>query len=282
MFTSPSETVFINGQSNTFTVSAGPYIDRITATGVPSDLSFKDNADGTATLNGSPLSFETAAITFTASNSKSPTYKAIQMFNLLVGPSAESLPTFTSPNKAALIVGKGGVLGGTVFLNSFLVTTSGSPAPVITAALPPASLSPNTLTVVDHHDGTATVSGVSFSKTGNIGIALTATGAGGATFAAKQTLTVAVRYGAPVFTSPSETVFIVGQNNAFTVMAGPDIDKITATEVPSDLNFKDNRDGTATLYGTPLTTTTAAITFTASNSKAPTYKVTQTFNLFVP
>jgi hypothetical protein len=90
----------------------------------------------------------------------------------------------------------------------------------------------------------------------------------------------------PAFTTATQAAFAVGQPNTFTVAAAPFIDRITMSSTISLpwLVFTDNHDGAATLSGIPQGVGPGDvyhITFTASNSGDPNYKVTQTFSLLL-
>jgi len=78
--------------------------------------------------------------------------------------------------------------------------------------------------------------------------------------------------------------FTAGVFNTFTVAAGPYVDLIMVTNgtLPSGLTLTNNGKGTATLSGTPTSTVTANLTFTASIHGGPkTYSATQKFTLNV-
>jgi hypothetical protein len=307
-FTSPNRVEFIAGQPNSFTVAAGPYVDTITATGL-NGLGFTDNHDGTATLSGSPAATDCSTgctITLTASKASlanvTPPYTVKQKLELVVTGPGDALPVFTSANKATFPVWNDRITTPTYELlsNSFLVTTTGKPAPAITACLVGVSgctLAGSALQFVDNGNGTATLSTTARTWTGHLPttfqLKLTATGEGGASFAASQTftLTIASRFTYPTFTSPNKVEFLAGQPNSFTVAAGPYVNEITANNGIGGITFVDNHDGTATLSGSPAATdcpTGCSFTFTASNiytinvdSGNRPYKVTQTFELLV-
>ena len=87
--TSGDATIFIAGQSETYSITTSGYpISTISDNGavLPSGVSFMDNGDGTATLSGTPATDSTGTypITITASNGVSP--DATQDFSLTVGP----------------------------------------------------------------------------------------------------------------------------------------------------------------------------------------------------
>ena len=93
----------------------------------------------------------------------------------------------------------------------------------------------------------------------------------------------------PTITSPDSTTFTVGQAGLFTVETTPGDDQngdglvalYEAGDLPDDVTFTDNGDGTATLAGTPLDGTDGSytITITASNGVEP--DATQDFTLTV-
>ncbi len=84
----------------------------------------------------------------------------------------------------------------------------------------------------------------------------------------------------PSITSPANATFQVGVPDLFTVTAAgtPPLRISQVGSLPAGITFKDNRDGTATLSGTPVASTLCDLTFTVSNAIG---KVTQTFTLIV-
>jgi hypothetical protein len=94
-FSSAADAGFTVGVFNTFTVAAGPFVDKIVANGsaVPG-VTFTDNHDGTATLSGTPTTTGNYPISFTASNpnaydpatKKARMYAATQKFTIGVLP----------------------------------------------------------------------------------------------------------------------------------------------------------------------------------------------------
>jgi hypothetical protein len=291
-FSSASEAGFVFGQPNSFTVAASPFIDTITAVGVPLGLTFTDHHNGTGTLSGSPqVNFGQVAITFTASNSGFPAYKVTQTFSLALL-AFGSIPAFTSPSVATFAVVPQSPSGYSALSNTFTVKTTGVPVPAITHV----NNLPSGVGLQDNHDGTATLftqgGNKSVASPGVYNITLQATGAGGSAFAATQVFTLIIvgidpkiSTGLhPAFSSASEAGFVFGQPNSFTVAASPFIDTITAVGVPLGLTFTDHHNGTGTLSGSPqVNFGQVAITFTASNSGFPAYRVMQTFSLlFLP
>jgi len=78
------------------------------------------------------------------------------------------------------------------------------------------------------------------------------------------------RWKAPAITSPNAATFTVGSRGVFTVVASgsPTVSAISVVgALPSGVTFTNNRNGTATLAGTPRTGTAAtyALTIKASN-----------------
>ena len=276
--TNPAATTFTEGASNSFTVTtSGLPTPTITETGpLPKGVTFADNANGTATLAGIPATGTVGSYPLSIVASDSLGVKAQQYFTLtinapIVVPKAYSI---TSPNHTTFYQGSAG---------SFTITTKGLPAPTIVAT--PLPLGPG-ITLVDHGRGTATL-----SYDGNFGLSpgtytftITATGDGGAAFAAVQnfTLQVLARPKAPTFTSADQAVLTPG--NSFTVAAGPLVTTITASGalpgvLPSGVLFFDQHNGTAILQAGSAGT--FHLTFTASNPSLAGYQQTQQFTLLV-
>ena len=159
VFTSANSAVFTIGVAESFTVTTAAYptASLIEAGHLPTGLTFVDNGNGTGTLSGTPTVFNGGdfAIAFTAKNGVgSP---VTQAFTIIL----QQAPAFTSANSATFAYGVS---------NSFTVTTVGFPAPSIAEAggLPPG------VTLVDNHNGTATISGIP-SAGGAFPLVLTAT-----------------------------------------------------------------------------------------------------------
>lgn len=160
-------------------------------------------------------------------------------------------PAFTSANNTTFQVGIAG---------SFLVTTTGSPAAVIsTGALP------GGVTLTSHGDGTATLSGTPASNTGGAyNITLLANNSAGN---AMQSFTLTVLQ-TPAITTGNNATFQVGVQSSFTVTAtGFPIPSLSeAGALPNGVGFIDNGNGTGTLSGKPTVSGVYPITFTATNS----------------
>jgi Putative Ig domain len=203
---------------------------------LPTGVTFTDNGDGTATLAGTaaPGTAGTYPIALTASNGVgSP---ATQSFTLTVT-TATSLPAITSASAATETFGEP---------FSFLVTTTGYPAPRITKTGP---LPPGVI-LTNNGDGTATISGApSRTAVGVYPVTLTAKNSAGT---ASQTFALTVTK-APVFKNTPPVTINVGTALHMIITAkGYTIPALTESgTLPAGLNFTDNGNGTATIAGTP-------------------------------
>jgi len=266
-FTSANNTTFSVGAVGTFTVTAtGPPTPSFSETGaLPSNVTFVDNGNGTATLSGTPAAGTAGSypITIKATNTVATTS---QTFTLTVN----TAPGFTSANNTTFTVGAAG---------TFTVTTTGTPTPSLseTGALP------SGVGLVDNGNGTATLSGTPAAGTGGTyTITIKATNTVGTT---PQTFTLTVDQ-APAITSANNVTFTVGAFGTFTVTTSgfpaPALSDNSAA-LPSGVTFTDNGNGTGTLSGTPAsgTANTYPITFTANNGvgSASNQSFTLTVNL---
>jgi hypothetical protein len=271
----PTSTTSSTGSSD-LTVSFGGAIMpiTITATGypapslteaspLPSGLNFHDNHNGTATISGTPSGNAGGLYTITiiATNGSS-SYS--QTYTIYVDKTA----VFTSiPNGQQIaIVGQS---------YSVAISTVGFPAPSILAS---GSL-PAGLIFTDNGDGTATISGTPQTGTGGAyPLTLTATNVAGS---AAYTFTLKVNETTAITSANSNTIAFGTAMTPFTVTTtGYPAPHLTASALPSGVNFHDNGDGTATISGTPSGNArgTHIITLTATNSVGTT---TQTFTLVV-
>jgi hypothetical protein len=110
---------------------------------------------------------------------------------------------------------------------------------------------------------------------------VTGASSGGSSSSGSNTTTVKP----PVITSAASADFTVGTAGSFTMTTSGD-PKITLTEtgtLPTGVTFVDNKNGIATLSGTPAagTNKTYTLTITASNGTAAANTVTQSFTLTV-
>ena len=194
--TSSRDASFVVGRGGSFTVATTGYpTATIVLTGaLPSGLTFTDNWDGTATISGTPTAAGTSTVGITAANSVAPF--ATQTLTVTV----REEPAITSSSDVQLTVGTSG---------SFVVRTSGSPAPSLTTGLLPAGL-----TFVDNGDGTATLSGTP-TTAGAWDVDVHASNVVGT---ADQVLHVLVV--APLrFTTPDHVTLVVGEPASFDVLS---------------------------------------------------------------
>jgi hypothetical protein len=254
--TSANHATFTVGSPGTFTVttSGGSGKVAITESGAPpSGVTLNDKGNGTAVLSGTPApgTGGTYTLTITAACGGSAT---TQTFTLTV----KQAPAITSASKATFAVGQSG---------SFTVQTTGFP----TAALNESGALPAGVKFRDNGDGTATLSGTPAAGTGG-NYVLTLTASNGVQPAATQKFTLTVSQPV-VITSADSTTFMVGQASSFTVTtAGFPVAAISLSGTkPAGITFKDNRNGTATLSGTPGAGAggTYSLVITANNGSGP-------------
>ena len=262
------------GAFGTFTLSAtgGPLPAlAITSGTLPSGLSFIDNADGTATISGTP-NVGTGGIyqvTVTADNN---TTDANRVFTIVVN----EAPTFTSPDTVTFVVGTSvGTtrLTGTAFK---VLTDVGFPATTV-LSISPNSLPPGvtfSLTALGTGSGDGQFGGNPTSP-GVYSITFTATAG---TLSTTQTFTVIVKQ-KPTITSVTTATVVSGQEITPIQITGIGFPApalaITSGTLPSGLSFIDNGNGTATISGTPDlgTSGTYAVTITADNGTTEAIKV---------
>ena len=227
-------------------------------------MTFIDNGDGTATLAGTPGAGSGGAypFTITATNGVSP--PATEPFIL----SVLQAPGITSSAGTTFTVGQAG---------TFTVTTTGVPNSTLseTGPLPPG------VTFTDNGDGTATIAGIPGAGSGGT-YPFTITATNGVDPAATQSFTLTVNQACQI-TSSAGTTFTVGQAGTFTV-ASTGWPKCALSEprnLPKGVRFTGNRDGTATLAGTPARGTGGVylLRIIATNGVKP--GATQTFTLIV-
>ena len=181
---------------------------------------------------------------------------------------AVEVPAITSAASTTLTAGQ---------LGSFTVTTSGFPAPDLSAS----GALPSGVTFVDNGDGTATLAGTPAAGTGGIySIVITASNGVGSNATQNFTLTVNE---APTITSGASATFAVAVSSSFTVTTDgfPTASISASGALPSGVIFVDQGDGTAVFVGTPAVGSegTYSIVITASNGVSP--NAVQNFTLTV-
>jgi large repetitive protein len=154
--TSPDSTSFRVGSRGTFSVTTtgDPPVALAETGALPAGVTFVDNGDGTAKLSGKPAKGTEGLynLSITASSIDGP--PAAQAFTLTV----DEAPLITSAPKTTFTVGTAG---------SFTFTTSSSALPA-DPTLSKAGALPPGITFTDHHNGTATISGV--ARAGRLGV----------------------------------------------------------------------------------------------------------------
>ncbi|MCX8063120.1 MAG: putative Ig domain-containing protein, partial [Anaerolineales bacterium] len=253
IFTSTPPTLATRGRLYTYEITATdpdqPYGDSLTfsAPTLPSWLSLVDHGDGTATLSGTPANTGQYNIVLKVTDSKG--LAASQSLTISVVASNDP-PFFITRPITTTWQGS---------LYSYEIRTSD---PDLTAG---ESLSitalqiPNWLTLEDHHDNTATLSGIpTNAEVGNHAVTLRVTDSGGLIASQAFTITVYNLNDPPVFTSQPITTALQGILYTYEVTAtDPDLIfgdslSIHAISLPSWLTLIDHGDGTATLSGSPL------------------------------
>ncbi len=247
--TSPAVATFSTGVAGTYAVTTTGYpAAAITESGaLPTGMSFTPG-NGTATISGTPASGTagTYPVTLSATNSSGST----ATLSLTITVNTASAPTITSGAVADFTVNQAGAVA---------ITTTGSPTPKITET----GTLPAGLTFTDNGNGTALISGTA-TATGTA--TLTITASNGITPDTTQTYTLVVGQ-APAFTSATSATGSVGTAFSFTATAGGyPAPSWGESNLPPGVSFTDNKDGTATLSGTPTTAGTYAVPLVATNA----------------
>ena len=259
-------TIFTVGQFGSFTVTVtgSPPCTVSEAGALPPGLTWTDNGAGTATISGTPAANTGGTYPFTiaATNGVSPA--AIQSFTLTV----DQVCQITSPDSATFAVGKAG---------TFTVTTTGYP----TCILPAPLTLPSGVTFTDNKNGTATLAGTPAANTdGTYQFTINATN--DVIPDATQSFALTVDQVCQI-TSPDSATFAVGQAGTFTVTTTgyPTCILPAPLTLPSGVTFTDNKNGTATLAGTPAANTGGTYPFTINATNGVSPAATQPFALTV-
>ena len=264
--TSPAAVTFATGVASTYGITTTGYpAPTLTDNGsaLPAGLSFTDNGNGTGTISGTPAagSQGTYLVTVSATNASGST----ATLDLTVTVAAPAAPAITSPATAYFTLGTFG---------AFAITASGAPTPVISES----GALPAGLTYTPNGSGGATITGDP-TATGTTNLSITV--ANGISPNATQTLSVIVGQ-APTITSASSATALVGTPFGFTVAAtGYPAPSIGETgPLPTGLTFINNGNGTATISGTPASTSAGSyvLDLIATNGTATS---SQTFTLTV-
>jgi hypothetical protein len=233
-----------------------------TACTLPAGLTFTDNGNGTATIAGTPAAGSGGSypLQIDATNSTGGMAQPFTLTN-------DQAPTITSANTAAFSTGVAG---------TYTITTTGYPAPTLTEA----GTLPSGLAFKDNGNGTGTISGTPATGTaGTYPVTISATNASGSTATLSLTITVTTA-AAPTLTVPAADFTLNQSGSVLITTTGSPIPAITETgTLPAGLTFTDNKNGTATLGGTPTATGTATLTITAANGVGT--NATQTMTVIV-
>jgi hypothetical protein len=270
--TSAASTTFTVGTEGIFTIhTTGTPTSSITLSGtLPAWLTFVDNTDGTATLDGIPDPGGPASysLTINATNGIAP--DATQAFTLFVN---NPPPAITSADNTTFVVGT---------FASFTVRTS---PPIPSATVSFTGTLPSGINFTPNGDGTATIDGTaSAGSEGSYPINITASN--GTLPDATQPFTITVQDAppvleAPAITSAASTSFTVGTAGNFTITTtGSPTPTLTLDGAqPAWLSFVDNTDGTATISGTPDAGSDLSYTFTITARNGVSPVATQDFTL---
>ena len=156
---------------------------------------------------------------------------------------------------------------------TFGVTTTGTPAPALSATGLPAGV-----TFADNGNGSGTLTGLASVASGSYPITFTATNIAGTTSQAFTLVVTAATI--PTFTSAANATEPYHTAFNFTVQTtGAPIPTLTSSALPTGVTFHDNGNNTGTLSGTnAVTPSSYPITFTATNIAGT---ATQSFTLVV-
>jgi hypothetical protein len=248
--TSGAAAYFTSGQAGAFAITTtGAPAPAITETGaLPAGLTFTDQGNGTALLQGTPTTTGgTTNLTITATNTSG---SASQQFSLIV----DAAPAFTNAATSSFTAGSAG---------SFTVTTTGYP----TAAISETGALPAGLTFTNKGDGTATIAGTPATGTGGAS-SVTLTASNGITSTTKA-LAITVNQ-VPAVTSPSS---VSGSTlHSFSLaLTSSGYPKPTLSEsggLPLGLTFTSGGTGSGTgkITGVPILPGNYRVTITAKST----------------
>ncbi len=241
------------------TLSLGPGSPSATLGGAVTE----NAVDGLASFSGLTIDNPGSGFTLQATSAAGPA-GASSAF------AVDQPPRFLSPNAAVFTVGQS---------SPDTITTTGFPAAALTVS---GGSLPDGVTFTDNGGGTATLSGMAGAATGSYTFNITANN--GVTAPATQVFTLTV-VDPPAITSAASSEFTVGAKGRFSVTTSPGLPAATALSVkgmlPTGVSFTDNRNGTATLAGTPAAGTAGTYTLTVTASNGPASSASQTFTLHV-
>jgi hypothetical protein len=200
-------------------------------------VTFTDTGDGTGTLSGTPTAAGSFPLTFTARNATGTTSQAFVL-------TVDKAPAFTTATTIKETAG---------MAFTAIAGASGFPAPKLTT-----SGLPDGVSFSDDGGGAGTLSGTAAVRPGSYPVDITAANAAGTV---TRTVTLSVKAAGakapvPAFTSAAAATAATGQpvHLSFTTAGSPTgfVTNITRNgALPAGLTFTNNGDGTATLTGTP-------------------------------
>ena len=222
VITSVNNATFVAGTFNSFSVRTIPSVPAATLSfmgTLPAGVTFVSNANGTATLSGTPLAGSEGVyqIAITAANGALP--NATQTFTLTVQDTAPvaQAPAITSAASTTFTIGAGG---------NFSITTTGTPTSSVTLTGP----RPSWLSFIDNNDGTATLSGTP-DLNSDASYPFTITATNGVSPAATQNFTLFVPQasaGTKLINISTRLLIMTGDNIAIGgfIITGPDSKKL--------------------------------------------------------
>jgi hypothetical protein len=244
------------GTQGSFSVmTTGSPTAAITESGtLPSGVTFTDNGNGTATLAGTAGGGDQRQLP-DHDHAANGVRAASPELHAHRGPGPRGAGHHQC-GSATFAAGQAG---------TFTVTTTGYPAPALSATSSPAL--PSGVTFTDNGNGTATLAGT--PPPGSQGTYMLTINAGNSAGTASQSFTLTVSSGLAI-TSAAAGTATAGQAFSFTVTTtGSPAPTLTrAGTLPSGITFTANSNGTATLAGTPAAGDSGSypLTFTAKNS----------------
>jgi hypothetical protein len=181
---------------------------------------------------------------------------------------ADPAPTITSADHTTFTVGAAG---------TFTIKSTGVPP----ATLSETGLMPSGVVFTDNKNGTAELSGTPEGTGGDYGFVITATN--GLSPDAVQDFTLTLNQ-APMITSAPGATFTSGRIRTFTIEStGNPAPALSETgKLPSEVTFKDNGNGTATLSRRSAANTGGTFKFTIKAANGVGVDDTQSFTLTVP
>jgi len=285
LFTSTPVTTVMEGDPYTYTVTVDDPdliwgdVLTITAPTLPAWLTFTVQGEVTATLTGTPTSAEVGTHAVVLHVTDSEGLMDIQAFTITVA-FINDAPFFTSTPVTTATQN---------VLYTYSITADDPDLALGDALTLTAPTRPAWLTLADHGDGTATLSGTPpETAVGDHAVVLYVTDRGGMQDTQAFTVTVANVNDAPFFTSTPVTVTRPGALYTYTVTADdPDLDwgdvlTITAPMCPAWLTLTDHGDGTALLTGMPTATDGGEHAVQLRVTDSAGLMATQTFTITVP